>query len=72
MDIIMPSLFVLPPDPLLTSKFNSFIPMLSNTNMNYIQFSRVVKLWNALPVIDVSLSTPVLKLKSKLVFVVAF
>ena len=46
--------------------------MLSNTNISYIQFNTVVKLWNALPVIDILLSTPVLKCKSKLVLVVAF
>ena len=68
----MSSLFVPPPDPLLTSKFKSFIPMLSNTNFNYTYFNRVVKLWNALPANDISLSTPVLKCKSKLVFMVAF
>ena len=71
-NIIMSSLLVSPPDRSLILKFKSLIQIFSNTNVNYIDFTKVVKLWNALPVVNISLCTPVLECKSKLVSVVAF
>ena len=46
-------------------KLKSLIPISSNTHLNFLYFNRVVKLWNALPVIDITLSISAIKHKIK-------
>ena len=37
------------------------LPLSSNNHLNFVFFNRVVKLWNALPIIDLHLSISILK-----------
>ena len=49
-------------------KLKCILPLSSNNHLNFIFFNRVVKLWNALPIIDLHLSINILEHNLRIFF----